>query len=293
MFCGCFAYAMKARLLCTRVALAFLLALGCAGCATAPYRAGQKINYPADCRLPPGEAQFSFGRPIPVLDAAGWYWPGSLLSKLILWNYKVDSHRISSNTVDMLRAYLATNELPGVKVRINEYSVGAEWRRTFRNKSVGPGWRYTMGFLSWLMYTVFPGRFFGGDNYNPYSNTINIYSDIPAIALHEGGHAKDFAQREWKGTYAFLYLVPFFNLYPEALATSDALSYLRAGQDLAHQKQGYNVLYPAYGTYVGGGVGEWLLFPWNYVVYAGGVIPGHIAGRIRSATLPDVPNTAK
>lgn len=267
--------------------LFLLILLFGSGCATVPYQPGRSIDYVHGYEMPPDEPQFVYGRPCRVLDAADWYWPGSLLSKLILWNRKVDSHRISDETVEALKAYLELNELHHVKVRVNAYSVADEWRRTFRNHSVAPGWRYTLGFLAWLQYTAFPGRFFGGDNYNPYSNTINLYSDIPAIALHEGGHAKDFAQREWKGTYAFSYMIPFVNLYHEALATSDALGYLRAQDDLAMQKEGYNVLYPAYGTYIGGNFGEWLFFPWNYVAYAAGVIPGHVVGRVRSATLPD------
>jgi hypothetical protein len=257
------------------------------GCATQPYRPGAKIDYIVGYEMPPEQEQFVYGRPHGFLDASGWIWPGSLLSKLVLWNYKVDSHHVSPKTVSVLKQYLSYNELDNVKVRINAYSVADEWHRTFRNKAVGAGWRYILGFWSWLQYTIFPGRFFGGDNYNPYSNTINIYSDIPAILLHEGGHAKDFAQRTYKGTYAFAYMLPFFALYPEALATRDALGYLRAYAPLYYQKQGYNILYPAYGTYVGGSIGEWLTMPWNYVAYAGGVIPGHIIGRIRSATLPE------
>ncbi len=267
---------------------AFALLLLGTGCATVPYRIGQPINYIEGTPLSEGESQIMYGNSWGAADhIVGWVWPGSLLSKLVLLNYKVDSHLVSEESVEVLRDYLALNSLTNVKVRINEYSVRDEWRRTFRNKSIGAGWRYTLGFWSWLMYTAFPGRVFGGDNYNPYSNTINIYSDIPAILLHEGGHSKDFAKREWKGTYSFAYMIPFFNLYPEALATKDALSYLRSEQGLDLQKQGYNVLYPAYGTYLGGGIGEWLAFPWGYVAYAGGVIPGHIIGRVRSVTLPE------
>ncbi|NCC52244.1 MAG: hypothetical protein EOM20_13645 [Spartobacteria bacterium] len=272
---------------CAAFLLAVLLVFSVSGCATKPYRIGSPINYIEGYVMPEGEPQIVYGRPNGFLDASGWIWPGSLMSKLILWNYKVDSHKISPETVEILEEYLDLNDLRNVKVRINAYSVRDEWRRTFRNKAVGAGWRYTLGFWSWLMYTIMPQRFFGGDNYNPYSNTINIYSDIPAILLHEAGHAKDFTKREWKGTYAFMYMLPFFALYPEALATSDALGYLRAYQPLLLQKQGYNVLFPAYGTYIGGNIGQWIAYPWNYAAYAAGVIPGHIVGRIRSATLPD------
>ena len=144
---------------------------------------------------------------------------------------------------------------------------------------VGAGWRYTLGMISWLHYTILPGRVLGGDHYNPYSNTVNLFSDIPAIAVHEGGHAKDFADRKWKGTYAFAYAIPFVNLYHEALASNDALGYLREFEDEALQREGYRILHPAYGTYVGGNFS--LLAPdQGLLIYTGAVLGGHITGRV-------------
>lgn len=261
------------------------------GCASLPYRYGSASDYRNITPLRPGEPQISRSAPNKFLDSADWFWPGSLAAKLLLWNPHVDSHQVSKETEDALREYLRANHLTEVKVRINSSNVGGELKRTLQNRAVGAGWRYTFGMVAWLQYTIMPGRFFGGDNFNPYSNTLNLYSDIPAVALHEAGHAKDFARREHKGTYAAAYMVPFFNLYPEALATRDALSYLRTEGSLQEQQAGYNILYPAYGTYLGSGVGDWLAFPWSYAAMAGGVIPGHIVGRVRSATLP-VPDEA-
>ena len=260
---------------------------GAAGCATAPYHFGREQEYVTGYRLPAGEPQVSFGSPHKFLDASGWIWPVSLFSKLLLWNKKVDSHIVSTQTVAAVEQYLADNDLKDVKVRINDYSVGDEWRRTFRNKAVAPFWRYTFGFFSWLNYTMMPQRFFGGDNYNPYSNTINIYSDLKPVVLHESGHSKDFAGRTYKGNYAFLYgVVPFFNLYPEARASSDALSYLRAKDDTVGWKDGYKVLYPAYATYLGGNFGNLLAYPWNSAAQAAAVLPAHIVGRIKASRVP-------
>lgn len=260
-----------------------------AGCATAPYQYGKDSEYVHGYRLPAQEPQIVCGRPNKVLDASGWIWPGSLIAKLVLWNYKVDSHVVSTQTVEAIRKYLAANELKDVKVRINAYSVGDEWRRTFRNTGVGAGWRYTFGFFSWLGYTVMPQRFFGGDNYSPYSNTINIYSDIVPVGLHESGHARDFAKKTYKGTYAFVFNLPILNLHREAIATTDALSYLRDQNDSEQLQAAYKILYPAYGTYVGSNIGDWLLTPWNYVAEVGVVIPGHILGRVKAAGVPDQP----
>jgi len=270
-----------------RVWLGSALMLG-AGCASLPYKYGKNIETPNTYKLPPGEPQIVRGRPYAFLDASDWIWPGSLLTKLVLLNWKMDRHYISPETEQALREYLEANDLQNVKVYLNTYSVANEWRRLVRNKAVGAGWRYTLGVLSLVYYTILPGRFFGGDAYNPYSNSIYIYSDLPAVLLHEGGHAKDFAPRKWKGSYAFAYAIPFFSLYVEAQATSDALGYLRTNGSLEYQKAGYRQLYPAFGTYVGGNFGQFLAFPWYYVAYAAGVIPGHVIGQIKALTLDDV-----
>ncbi len=202
--------------------LAVIALLSTSGCATVPYHYGKHLEKEGIYFLPPGEPQIERGEPDEFLDTAGWVW--GIPSKIILWNRKVDNHNISQETEDALRIYLAKNDLHNVKVRLNQYDPGGEWARVFKNKLIHPGWRYSLGVLSATFYTLLPGRFFGGDNYNPYSNTINLYSDVPAIALHEGGHAKDFARRENKGTYAAIYLIPFVALYHEAKASNDAIS---------------------------------------------------------------------
>lgn len=269
---------------------AFVLALAAAlltGCATTPYHFGTELDYHPAPPLSEYEQQIERGKPNRVLDACDWIWPGSLLGKLILWNRKVDSHQVSQQTEDILRAYLAANNLQSVKVRINQYNPGAELNRTLANKSVGIGWRLTIGLLGWLQYTILPQRFFGGDNYNPYSNTLNIYSDIPAITVHEGGHSKDFAEKKWKGTYSFIYAIPLVNLWHEAQASNDALSYAQETDDDL-QREGYRILYPAYATYIASDL-SYLAPGLGYPLMAACVVPAHIIGRIKAGGVRDEP----
>jgi hypothetical protein len=235
-----------------------------------------------------GESQIERGRPVAFLDGVGHY-VVSLPSKLILWNWEVDRHRISPETEAALVRYLEANGLQNVKVRLNQYSPGAEFRRLFHNRAINGFWRYTIGILSVSYYTILPGRFFGGDNYNPYTNTLNIYSDDPAILLHEGGHAKDFAGREWKGVYGALRLLPGFDLYQEGRATSDAIGYLIDGEQRDEQRSAYRVLYPAFGTYVAGEYTRWVPLGYleNLAFALAGAIPGHIAGAIAAWRVPD------
>ena len=256
-------------------ALALVVLLS--GCAAVPYRPGAADQYVVSPELArPEEPIVEWGQPRPVLDTIGWVI--GIPSKIVLWDRRVDNHSVSPETAQAIEDYLTFNELGTVKVRVNQYAPLADWDRLVDNKSVGWGCRYTAGTLSWLGELIFPGRIWGGDHFNPFTNTVHLYSDVPAVAVHEGGHAKDFAGRTWKGTYAVVYALPGVPLWHEAVATNDALGYLYETGDTDGVREAYQILYPAYGTYVGNTAGE--LLPWNsWLLYAAGVVPGHIIGR--------------
>lgn len=262
-----------------------------AGCATVPYEFVDGIEGPGTLPLRSEEPQVERGRPHGFLDGLGHY-VLSLPQKLILLNWHVDNHRISPETEESLRQYLEENDLQNVKVRLNQYKPGDEWRRLGRNRDINGFWRFTLGALTVISYTAFPQRAFGGDNYNPYTNTINLYSDDRAIALHEAAHAKDIAEmRRLKGAYSALRVLPIVPLFQEAEATGDAIGWerIRGGSD--DEKHAYRTLYPAWGTYVGGEAARWIAGPsWiPYALAAAGAIPGHIVGWIRSAFVDERP----
>ena len=258
--------------------LALLAPLLLSGCMSLPYKVSGD-RFPNSEPLPK-EQQISRGEPYWFPDYAGRYF-FSLPEKLVLWNWKMGSHDISEETENELKRYLAFNGLNDVRIRLNEYDPFDDFDRLSDNDSVGAGWRYTVGVLTVLLETIIPGRVFGGDHFNPYTNTIHLYSDLPVVALHEAGHAKDFAETKWKGTRAITRLLPLVALRDEYLASSDALSY--TGSMICDEKlheSGYKLLYPAYGTYIGGQLS--LFIPGaSYLSYAM-AIPGHIVGRIRA-----------
>jgi hypothetical protein len=72
---------------------------------------------------------------------------------------------------------------------------------------------------------------------------------------------------------------------PEALATGDAVGYLREEESAQREEDAYKVLYPAYGTYLGGSFSEYVA-PYTWV-YLAGVIPGHIVGRWKATTVEE------
>ena len=249
------------------------------GCRTAEYTYGTRADYVTSPQLK-ARPQLERGRPQAFVDGFGWVW--GIPSKLILFDRRVENHRVSRETEQAIAEYLAANELHTVKVRVNQYAPGDDWKRLGQNTSVGAGWRYTLGVLSVAGETVFPGRLFGGDHYNPFTNTIHLYSDVPAIAVHEGGHAKDFARRRWKGTWAAFYLVPGAPLWHESIATSDALTWLAEDNNPDALREGYRILYPAYGTYAGSVFSD----PTG-ISYVAGVLAGHAAGRWYASRVPE------
>jgi hypothetical protein len=265
---------------CIRWVLGSLMLATLSGCAQLPYRHGAVDQYVVSPRLAPlTEPQMEVGSRRPVIDTIGWII--GIPSKIVLWDRRIDNHSVSAPTIDAVGQFVAVNELDTVKVRVNQYAPIEDWDRLVANESVGWGWRYTAGTLCWLGETIFPGRIWGGDHFNPFTNTIHLYSDVPAIAIHEAGHAKDFARRTWKGTYAAIYFLPVVPLWHEALATNDALGYLHEHGTPEAVEEGYQILYPAYGTYVGNAASTFL--PWNsWLVYAGAVIPAHVLGRFKA-----------
>ncbi len=65
--------------------------------------------------------------------------------------------------------------------------------------------------------------------------------------------------------------------------------------DLTEQQDAYEILYPAYGTYVGNAFGNVVSGP---VVYLASVVTGHIMGRMKSeelrqGTLPEALNAQR
>lgn len=245
------------------------LTLMCTGCASQ-----RNHHVPAFV-----ENQFERGEPNELVDITGNVL--SIPSKLLFWNRKVDNHTISVETEAELRSYVEANDLHSTKVRLNQWAPIDEWRRLSRNKQIPGILRYTIGSIYNLGYTFVPGRLFGGDVYNPYTDTLNVYSDVPALGLAEVAYAKDIRARKHPGWYTFGQELPLVGMVHETIATNDVMDYVAATQDPELQKESSRVLYPRYGMALGGQIGELVPQADVALAVAGGVV-GHVAGRINS-----------
>ena len=154
----------------------------------------------APTAVPPSDGpQFERGAPHKIIDTVGWVF--GIPKKIIVWDRRADNHSVSPTTEHSVAQYLAANDLESTKVRINEYDPWGEWRRLTMNSQVGAGWRYTFRAFGALGYTLFPGRLFGTDGYNPYTDSIYVYSDIPCLGQEQAAYAKLIRAHAHPGTY--------------------------------------------------------------------------------------------
>ena len=222
------------------------------------------------------------GQDRPIIDGVGWVW--GIPKKIIYWNRRVENHQISDETVTAVEDYLEDRGLTDVKVRVNQYAPIDEWHRLQQNTEVAAGWRYTFGTFRWIGYTVFPGRVFGGDSYNPYTDTISIYSDVPSIGIAEAAYSNDVHHQQLPGTYATFQQIQGINMWHVTKSTTDALAYIQEHGEPAAQREAYNVLYPRYGYAAGLAVGSYVSIPGLQLA---GAISGHAVGRHRSRQILD------
>lgn len=205
--------------------------------------------------------------------------------RILTLNRKTRNHQISDETLEKLQTYLEENDITDVYVAVNEYDPKGQWKRLCDNNRIAPFWRYSAGTIAWIGYAVFPNRVFGGDSYNPYTNSLSLTSDVPALVLAEAACAKDIHSQRYPGTYAGLfYDLPVLSAWRRVRATSDVLAYARAKQDWDSEKQAYHVLYPYVGSVGLGPAGHFVPVVGPFL-YVGGALIGHATGRTVVAVL--------
>ncbi len=246
-----------------RLAAGFL-AVAVAGCASVPY-VGQGPH-----------PQIQRGRPCLPIDAVGNVL--ALPAKVFLFDWHFADHTFSARNEALVVEFVEQypKEVGETQVQLNQYAPHHDLARLMKNHNVAWPYRITIGLLSTLVMDVMlPGRVMPwGDYYNPWTNTAHIYSDHPAVALHELGHSYDINRRRYKGSYAFARMLPFVNLYQEWEASDAAIDHFIETKNRTEELRAYKILYPAYGTYMG-----------SYLPFFGSIVGlavGHVWGRTKA-----------
>ena len=252
----------------------------CIGCASGPQQIG---SAPAV-----SDVTIVQGKPNRIADGIGY--AVGLPARLLTLHPAVSNHQFSDATRRQLVTYLKDNEIADVYVRVNQYDPVGEWHRLRENLQISPGWKYTVGLLPLAGYTLVPGRIFGGDMYNPFTNSLSINSDIAAVALHEAAYAKDVRRRQFSGIYAALNELPFASVWRHVQGVNDVVAYARENDDWEMERETYRVVYPLIGMHLASGGLHSVLGtePLEGMFFApllpmGGAIAGHAAGEIAVA----------
>lgn len=251
------------------------------GCASGPYQYGRfQHSRGADETQ---QVVIEYGKPHKVLDRMAWV--VGLPSRILPFHPKVNSHTMSAETSDKLETYLTENDLTDVLVRVNQYDPAGEWRRLRQNRRMSPVWKYSFGTASVIGYTVIPGRVFGGDVYNPFTNSLYVNSDVAAMLIAEAAYAKDIHSREHPGAYAAVNELPVFTLWRYTLAVNETVGYARNQDDWELERETYRTVYPIMGIQAALGghtAASWVTAMPGVTVpitMVGGAIVGHTVGQ--------------
>ncbi|MEL6106330.1 MAG: hypothetical protein AAFU85_09850 [Planctomycetota bacterium] len=221
---------------------------------------------------PTTSRQLVRGRRIKWLDDTGSFL--GFANKIALWDSRADNHKISADTEREILTYLRQNNLNTTLVRSNQYDPMGELKRLIANKRMSAPWKYTFGAYDLMKYTFIPGRLLGGDWYNPFTDSIHIYSDIPSIGLAKAAYAKDVHGRTRPGLYASAQDTPILGLWHEQLANKEVMRYLNRRGSAADIAEAQRILYPDFGGAVGAQVLGFLPYG-NVYGRATGALAGH------------------
>lgn len=250
------------------------------GCAATP-----RCGNCRDCTYSTGGSNrpdVEYGQSRPLLDLAGCV--VSLPKKVALWDRRIDNHNVSPQTVQQVARYLQYRNIQGAKIRVNQYAPIDEWRRLASNRNIRPAAKYTVGAARVARYCVMPGRLFGGDEYNPYTNTLSMYSDVPAIGIAESAFAGDVQNRPFPGAYSAVVGLPVVSFLHETRTTDETLQYLQQNGSAADVAATRRLLYARCGNQLFGELGK-LAPNGTMMLQLGSVGAAHVAATRENARM--------
>ena len=176
--------------------------------------------------------------------------------KLMLWNKEIGSGELKEESEEVVRAFLAENDVTSTHISINEYNPKLIWKRMHENKNTSFLAKITMGNLNALIYTITYGRLTGGtgDGYDPMSDTLVFYSDNLDITLREAGLAVDHDEKNKKGFGTGLYTLGRYlfpiALYQDASAAGKVFKFNESYGDAESIEDAYALIIPSFGMYL-------------------------------------------
>lgn len=256
-----------------RLPAQLLLMLALIGCARGPYRYGEFSGNGSSV----AEVVIERGEPNKRLDR---------MSDVVSWPRRTlfpelpDKRDIHPETIEQVAEYLEKNDLHGVRVSVRDYQPREQWHRLRESQVVPPLTKYTIGSLSVVSYTLLPGRVFGRNSYNPYTDTLYVNSEAPALLVHEAAFAKNVRKQPLPGIYAVSSHLPLLAAWSEVDGAREVIGYAQTEQNWDLEQQSYREVYPKVGAVTMRGTAALAPVWWGgpLISLAGGAVGG-AAGR--------------
>jgi hypothetical protein len=220
---------------------------------------------------------FEYGTPNAVFDSVRTV--AELPARLMTGGRLKVDHLPSQETQEVIADYMQHNQLTDVPVKINQYRPWQEWQRLRANQNINPCWKYTAGTVSMAVYTFLPGRVFGRDEYNAFTDSLYINSGRLTDSLHAAAYAKDVHNREAPGTYASVNLLPVVALWKTTRAVNDVVGYAQACESWELESGVYRDQYPQVAVKTVAPASFFLTPIGNVAMAVSGGAVGYIVGR--------------
>ncbi len=181
----------------------------------------------------------------PISRAVSWV--GNLPAKVLLLSTRVGQPPEEETQAD-IGAALQEMGVQNTHVRVGHSRILKDMYRLFTDdkvKDVSFVGRLLVG-LPVTVAAGILGKLTRADYFNPFTKTAHLYSDVPAIARHELGHARDYQSSKFPTLYSLSRALILPELYQEAKAS--VLAH-RSMKDDAKPNTG-RFLVPAFGSYV-------------------------------------------
>lgn len=163
--------------------------------------------------------------------------------RILYLNSKLNQGSLTDKNFSILSKYLKDNKIDNIHISINCYQPLSIWKSIFDNPNTSLVSKLTFGVLSGCIHTIGVNKWFGGDQYDPLSNTLFLSSDDPAIILRTTAEAKDYLARQNPS----LYLLSNY-LFPLPLKTYDyhqeAIQYIKENGDNQMVENAFKSLIP-------------------------------------------------
>lgn len=228
------------------IALSCVLSI-CVGCVQSTYRYGIS-NETLATNLPQNPNVISVGGEHPNIDRLEKVvqYPRNVFRKWFPSKDPFEQLPIEERREIAVAAasnYLDNNSLKGVFIDVREYDPGQQWRRLVDNDRVSPIWKYTLGSAYHLGYSILPGRAFGYDRYDPFTNTLSINSARPSNTLFTAGYVKKIYGQRYPGTYVAANFLPIMPLIRDTSIANDVLTYSHVQQEWRLKQELYPMVY--------------------------------------------------